>query len=195
MGKRVRQHGVVVVSNERLGMAMAPQQRSELVQNLEDSREDFIASMEGLKDSQASVRPHPERWSVLECVEHVMAVEERFLGRLESAEKRDTPSVDKQKEAALMLRVPDRSVRVQAPEAVRPTGRFATLGEALAQFNDTRARSIQFAQDRSDDLYCLVSDHPRFGPVNGVEVLILLAGHSRRHAQQIRETRAAVEQS
>lgn len=174
---------------------MAPKERTEIVQNLERSREEFLAALAGLTEAQAQVRPDPARWSVLDCVEHVASVEERFLGFLEKAEKRDTPNVDKEKEAGLMARVPDRSTRVKAPEAVVPNGRFATLEQAVEEFNARRARSIQFAEDHSDDLYCLVCEHQRFGKVNGVEMLIIAAGHSRRHAEQIRETRAAMAQA
>src|SRR5271170_1519627 len=133
---------------------MAPEQRSEIVQTLESSRQDFMAAVDGLTDQKAQARPDSERWSVLDCVEHVTIVEEYFLGRLEAAKKLDSPSCDKEKEAGLMVRVPDRSTRIKAPEAVWPTGRFTTLGQALEQFNAGRTRSIQFAEDRSDDLYC-----------------------------------------
>lgn len=172
---------------------MAPKERAEIVEDLERSRQEFIAALAGLTESQANARPDPERWSVLDCVEHVTTVEERFQGWLNAAKKLDAPRIDKDKEAGLMARVPDRSTRVKAPEAVVPAGRFTTLEQALEQFNAGRTRSIQFAEDRCDDLYCLASEHPRFGPVNGVELLIIIAGHSRRHAAQIRETRAALE--
>jgi hypothetical protein len=172
---------------------MAPKERSEIVENLECSRQEFLAALSGLTESQASLRPDAARWSVLDCVEHVTTVEERFQGWLNAAKKLDAPRIDKEKEAGLLARVPDRSTRVQAPEAVLPAGRFATLEQALQQFNAGRARSIQFAEDRCDDLYCLASEHPRFGPVNGVELLIIIAGHCRRHAEQIRETRAALD--
>ena len=172
---------------------MAPQEKIEIVQNLERSRQEFIAAVAGLNEAQAKVRPDPARWSVLDCVEHVTCVEERFLGWLEAAKKLDAPRVDKEKEATLMARIPDRSVRAQAPEAVLPTGRFATLEQALEQFNAGRSRSIQFAEDRCDELYCMGSEHPRFGPMNGVEFLIIIAGHSRRHGAQIKETRATLE--
>jgi hypothetical protein len=171
---------------------MAPKERSEIVENLERSRQEFIAAVAGLTEAQANIRPDPARWSVLDCVEHVATVEERFLGWLTAAQKLEAPRVDKEKEAGLMARVPDRSTRVKAPEAVVPNGRFKTLAQALEQFNAGRTRSVQFAEDRCDDLYCLASEHPRFGPVNGVELLIITAGHSRRHAEQIRETRAAL---
>lgn len=174
---------------------MAPQERTEIVENLERSRQEFIAAVAGLTEAQAKVRPDPERWSVLDCVEHVTSVEERFLAWLEASKKLDAPSIDKEKEAGLMARIPDRSMRVKAPDTVLPSGRFSTLGEALEQFNTGRTRSIQFAEDRCDELYSLASEHPRMGPMNGVEFLIIIAGHSRRHAAQILETRAALEQA
>ena len=174
---------------------MAPEERTELVQHLERSREEFLASVAGLNEAQAKVRPDPARWSVLECVEHVTTVEERFLSWLETAKKLDTPRVDKEKEAGLLVRVPDRTTRLNAPEAVLPTGRFTTLAQALEQFSAGRTRSIQFAQDRSGDLYYLASEHPRLGPMNGVEFLILIAAHGRRHTAQIQEVRDAIEKN
>lgn len=171
---------------------MAPQERSEIVNNLERSREEFLAAVAGLTDEQARMKPDPERWSVLECVEHVAFVEERFLGWLDRGEKLDARRMDREKELRLMAMIPDRSVRMKAPEAVVPTGQYATLKEAIARFEAMRARSIQFAV-KPQDLYCLASVHPRWGQVNGVELLIIIAGHSRRHGEQIREIRAGLE--
>jgi uncharacterized damage-inducible protein DinB len=171
---------------------MAPQERSEIVNNLERSREEFLAAVAGLTEEQAKAKPDPERWSVLECVEHVAFVEERFLGWLEKAERLEARRMDREKELRLMAMVPDRSVRVKAPEAVVPAGRYAALADALQRFDEMRARSIEYAQ-KPGDLYCLAAQHPRFGPVNGVELLIIIAGHARRHGEQIREIRLSLE--
>ncbi len=172
---------------------MAPKEQTEIVQHLERGRDGFLAAVAGLDEAQAKVRPDPERWSVLDCVEHVATVEERFLGWLEAEKRVDEPRVDKEKEAGLLVRVSDRSARIQAPEAVVPRGRFSTLAEALEQFNHRRALSIQFAQDRCDDLYHLAAEHARFGPLNGSEVMMLIVGHADRHRAQIQEVRAALE--
>jgi uncharacterized damage-inducible protein DinB len=172
---------------------MAPEERTEIVQELERSRQELLAALSGMDEAQAKARPDAERWSVLECVEHITIVEEYFFAQLEKAEKLDAPRINKEHEARLMAGVPDRSTRRQAPEMVRPSGRFATLAEALVHFNTRRERSIQFAQDRAGDLYYLTSEHPRFGTVNGVEWLIFIAGHGRRHTAQIQEIRAGLQ--
>ena len=173
---------------------MAPQQKtqSEIVKHLEDGRLDLLAAVAGLSDAQAKMRPDPARWSALDCVEHVTIVEDRFLGWLATAKPLEAPNPDQQKEAGVLARVTDRSTRIQAPDAIHPAGRFATLEQALEQFNANRNRSVQTAIDRYHELYHLGVEHPRLGAMNGVELMLLITGHARRHAEQIREVRAAL---
>ena len=174
---------------------MAPEERSEIVQTLEKTRQELNAAVESVSESQAAASPGPERWSVLECLEHIAAVEERFLRRLEQAERTTAPRSDKPREAELAALVTDRKQRAQAPEPVRPAGRFTSLAQALEHFNAVRTRTIHFAEERAADLYSLAADHPRFGPRNGLEMLLIISGHAQRHAEQIREARAAVAKS
>ena len=54
---------------------MAPQESIDIVQCLEDSRADFLAAAEGVSEAQAKASPAPGRWSVLECVEHIVVAE------------------------------------------------------------------------------------------------------------------------
>ncbi|PWU04939.1 MAG: hypothetical protein C5B51_15875 [Terriglobia bacterium] len=171
---------------------MAPEEKSEIVRDLEKGREEFLDAAVGLSESQAALCPEAGRWSVLECIEHVTTVEERFLGRLESAPQSGAPPADKQKETELAVRVSSRAQSAQAPEPVRPVGRFVSLAEALEGFKSARQRTVQFAREYHENLYSLSAEHPRFGPLNGVELLVLIANHARRHAEQIREVRATL---
>jgi hypothetical protein len=172
---------------------MAPGERSEIIDILEKSREEFQAAANGVPESLANARPEADRWSVLECVEHVATVEEVFLGRIAGPVSGAAPPSDRMKEAALTARVVDRSERRQAPEAIWPKGRFTSLAEGLEQFHAARGRTVQFARDNAANLYALTAAHPAFGPLNGVEALTLIAAHARRHAAQIREVRAVLE--
>ncbi len=167
---------------------MTPDTKSEIVQALESSKQQLNSAAAGLSH-QGDASPEAGRWSALGCVEHVALVEERFLGFLEKAEKMDSPSVDKQKESDLLARVTSRANRVQAPEIVHPSGRHPDLAHALDHFNAVRAKTIRFAEERQADLYHLSVDHPRFGVMNGAELLLVIAGHARRHADQIVEVK------
>ena len=171
---------------------MAPTELSELVSYLDETHREMHEAVAGLTESQASTPPDPARWSVLECLEHVIAVERLFLGRLQTAERAAAPAPDKERERSLAERVADRSERRQAPEAVRPSGRFPNLHAAIDAFDAAREETVRFARDRRQELYSLATSHPRLGPLNGYEFLLLIAAHGRRHAAQIRETRAAL---
>ncbi len=171
---------------------MAPAESSAIVKILEDSRADFHAAVDGISESHAKVCPAPGRWSVLECVEHIALSESRLLGWLQNPIADPAPPVDKEKEARLFTGVASRTQRVEAPEPARPTGRFATLADAMEQFDAARAGSIRFAERQGERLYALAARHPFFGACNGQEVMVLMAAHARRHATQIREIRTAL---
>lgn len=171
---------------------MAPQERREVIQLLEDSREEFNRALRDLANAQASTVPGENRWSVLQCVEHVALVEQRFLGWLKAAKPSDTSRIDKEREAGLLGRLLDRSNRVVAPDAVAPTGSFPSLADAIDRFNEVRTETVRFAESHFADLCRLSFEHPRFGVMNGFEALNVIAGHCRRHADQIREIRASL---
>lgn len=171
---------------------MAPEVSRDIVEILENSRQEFNAAAGGVAEAHAKTRPDEGRWSVLDCVEHVTVVEERFLSRLEEAPKLDSPRIDRQKEAELLVRVANRADKAQAPEYAHPASRFASLAQALEQFNAARSKTVQFAQSRAAELYTLSTEHRRFGVLNGTEWMMLIAAHARRHAEQIREVRAAL---
>lgn len=158
---------------------------------LKDGRQEVLAAVQGLTGEQAARKPAPDRWSALECLEHISTVEDRLLSWIAHGTARE-PSPDDKREKTLLMMIADRTTKVQAPEAVVPTGRFASLAEALAAFEAARERSLQIARARGAELYSVQVKHPRFGDLNGVELMHFMAGHARRHAAQIQEIREAL---
>lgn len=166
---------------------MAPQEKNEIVEQLESGRVELIAVVSGLTEDRAKTRPAPDRWSVLECIEHVSFVEGRFRGMVEQSASQDVAAPDKAREALIVGRVVDRTTKRNAPEAIHPTGKHTCIAEALEQFNATRDQTVQFAREQGARLYGRSAAHPVFGTLNGVEALLLIAGHGRRHTEQMRE--------
>jgi len=158
---------------------------------LEDGRQFVLEAVRDLPAEHASTKPGPERWSVLECMEHIVIVEERFLGWIISG-REITPDSSWEKETRLSNMVVDRSFKATAPEAVRPDGRFKTIEEAIEAFKAARERTTKMVEERGAELYKVGVTHPRFGDMNGVELVHILSGHARRHAAQIREVRESL---
>jgi hypothetical protein len=166
---------------------MAPQEMNDVTGQLESARKELIVVVSGLTEEQARTRPAPDRWSVLECLEHVNFVERRFLGMVRDSEAGAPAERDAAKEAALKDRVLDRSNRRTAPAAVHPTGKYGNISEALQEFNAARDETLRFASEEGVNLLSRSASHPVLGPLNGVEALLLIAGHGRRHTVQMRE--------
>ena len=78
------------------------------------------------------------------------------------------------------------------PDAVKPAGRFTTLAQTLEAFNAVRTRAVRVAETTGSELYAIEVEHSRFGWMNGAELMAVIAGHAHRHADQIREIRAAL---
>jgi hypothetical protein len=161
-----------------------------LIAILEAGRRDFLDAAREISPEQACAKPTAKCWSVVECAEHVIAVEDRYLSWISSG-REVAPRRDFEKEMRLFTTIRSRLTTVEAPAVVQPRGRFSTFAAALAEFQAVRDRSIQSAEERGDTLYSIVAAHPYFGEVNGAELMQLIDGHARRHADQIREIHEA----
>jgi hypothetical protein len=118
----------------------------------------------------------------------VCYVERRFLRMVRESEAGRPAERDAAKEAALMERVTDRSNRRTAPETVHPFGRYQSISEAVQYFNAVRDETLRFASEEGVNLLLSRSARHRvFGPLNGVETLLLIGCHGRRHTAQMRE--------
>ena len=157
-----------------------------LIANLESGRRDFLDATRDISLEQAAAKPSPGCWSVLECVEHVVTVEDRYLGWISNGTE-IAPHRNAEKETRLFTTIRNRLTKVEAPEPVRPWGRYKALDEALAEFQAVRDRSVQMVKKRGESLYSIGAKHPFFGDLNGAELVRLIDGHASRHADQIRE--------
>ena len=113
-----------------------------------------------------------------------------MLLQLQNATPSAVPVINTARESAIKKRAGVRTTRVEAPDAAKPTGRFSSITEAVEHFLAWRERTILLvAGCRGSSRH---SDNtPRHGPVNGYEMLLMMAMHPRRHALQIAEIRDA----
>lgn len=162
-----------------------------LITILEAGRRDFLEAARDIPPERASGKPTAKSWSVLECIEHVVVVENRFLDWISNGTA-IAPQRSEEKEIRLFTSIRNRMTKVEAPEVVRPQGRFETLAAALSEFEAVRDRSVQVVKERGDLLYSIGVTHSRFGNMNAAELIHVIDGHARRHAEQIRETSEAL---
>ena len=171
---------------------MTSAERSFLLEQLETSKKNMLASIEGLTDAQWKFKPAPNVWSVAECAEHIILSEGYIFGAAQQVLK--TPVVPRPENSnatydhTFAAMVQDRSHKLTAPEPITPSagGKFATPADAAREFAALRDKTIAYVKSTDDDLRVHVAPSP-VGQIDDYQFLLLLASHSARHTAQIRE--------
>ena len=166
-------------------------QKTEIVARLDTGLDAFKNAVDACPAAIASIRPTPDRWSVLDCIEHLVRAED-YLSEQLAAGTPVMPSVNQPREARILQIGTDRSHRIPAPPMSLPTGRWATLADAMHALEAARARTIRFVERFDGDLRAWQATHPIAGVVNGYEMLLIIAVHPLRHARQVDEIRATL---
>jgi hypothetical protein len=169
-------------------------ERTYLIEQLELSKKNMLASISGLTDAQWRFKPGPAVWSVAECAEHLVLAEDYLFestqGILKSSAVERPASSNSQTDHMLVAGVLDRSKKATAPEPITPAGgKFATPAEAAREFTARRDKTIAYVKTTQDDLRIHTAPGP-LGPMDAYQFLLLIAAHAGRHTLQIKEVEA-----
>jgi hypothetical protein len=169
-------------------------ERELLVEQLAQSRERLVLTVEGLSEEQRSFRPAQDRWSIADCIEHITVAESVVLGKiqqvLQSPPEPERREEARGKEQIILEKVPAREQRVQGPPAFMPQGRWPDFEELVRQFEAARERSVRFSAVTQADLRNHFFPHPLLGLLDSYQWLLLVSAHCERHVRQMEEVKA-----
>ena len=151
---------------------MEAQEKEKILGDLRSGRTTLLAVLSDMTEDFAARIPAPGKWSVLEFVEHLAVSEDYLFSQINVSQHSDVSMLNRQREALIVARGLDRTRMVQSPEVGIPTGRFATLSDALRHFLESRERTIRFVENCTDDLRAGLTSHPIIGIVNCCEILL-----------------------
>lgn len=141
----------------------------------------------GVSDQQAQQKINPDCWSILGIVEHVALVDTAFSGRIAESRPGSEELGDADREYLIRNRVSVRGAPLSAPVFTHPQDRFATMDAALTNFDEARSRVRDILRQTEDGLRHRPVTHPAFGVMSAYEAFLLIAAHTHRHINQIRE--------
>ncbi len=157
---------------------------------LHASRKMFLDAISGLSGPQWNYKPSSDRWSVAECAEHIIASED-FLYQLitdkvmKTAAAPPVAPLTREQDEAVLAMVTDRSKKFNAPEPLRPSGRWASPEDAERAFKERRDRTISFIRETESGLRSHSQNNR-----DAYQWFLFLSGHSERHTAQINEVKA-----
>lgn len=152
---------------------------------------EFLRTMEPVGPEQYLASPGPGRWSLAENAEHTTVVirgAERILTTrlLQQPLAVDDPA-RRVRDADLPAALANRMRALDAPEFVRPKGRWTTRDEMTRAMETATAGIVSWAQGTTADLRAFGLPHPIFGPLDGIQWITFLVLHTDRHTTQARE--------
>lgn len=182
------------------GRPLTTEERAALVAHFDRTLKLYLDATANLSDAQLRFKAAPERWSILDVAEHLVAIEDMLFGyatkqvmkippKPELAQR--TPEQLAAIDKAVLERTVDRSKPGQAPEGARPTGKFASIDAATAAFKERRAAVVAYVKSTEDDLRDHAAPAPGGASVDAYQFLLILAAHTERHVLQINEVKAA----
>jgi uncharacterized damage-inducible protein DinB len=173
---------------------MNPAERERAISYLTQTRDNLLRATSGLSPAQMQFKPGPDRWSVADCLEHLVTVENRCYDGISNALREPADSAKRAafdgRDDELLQIVTDRSSRRQAPEAIHPSGRWRH-DQLIQEFEAARKRTIDLAAKTQNDFRQHFFAHRAFGDLDCYQWLLLVAGHGERHRAQIEEVTAS----
>jgi hypothetical protein len=160
------------------------------------SRTAVLNAVDGVTDDQARWKPAPERWSILEYIEHLAVSDDALVAlvkrSLEAPAQVETADERKAREQKIRETPVPRGVN-HAPDHLRPVARFDSLAGAVSAFLAARERTIEYAQSTTDDLRSHFTPHSVLGQMDGYQWLCGNARHAENHAAHVVEIRGMAE--
>jgi hypothetical protein len=169
-------------------------------QYFDQTRQRVVDVTSGLSEAQWQFKPAPGRWSIAEILEHMVTVEERVLGPVrQGLVNAPAPAADRnyrEADAIIFAKIPDRSNKAEAPEAIHPTGKW-TQAETLDRLGRNYARLIEFVESTPDLRAHELESPPMkfitqgaYTTWDGYQWALAAAAHDLRHVHQIAEVKS-----
>src|SRR5690606_8702410 len=151
-------------------------------------------ALQGLSRAQLKFVPTQGKWSIAQCVEHIIATEKMLfdIAKTEIAKpaQPERRSEIKTADEALIRTITDRSEKFNAPKELQPSGKYENADQALLDFKAATQPVLDYINGADlENLRNHIIEHPA-GISDGYQNLLYIAAHSARHIKQIEEVKS-----
>jgi hypothetical protein len=153
---------------------------AELLERFRRGPELIASALTGAAGSEVDFKPAPDKWSVRQIAAHLSDSELVAAERIRRIIAEDNPQIvayDQNQWAANL----DYARR-------KPS-------QSLEMFRNIRAESYDLLKGIPETAFQRVGQHSERGPITLLSLTDLMARHAEKHAQQIRDVRAAFKQA
>ena len=170
--------------------------RTNLQEKIQSNTLDLFNSFNSLSEANVRFKPSENRWSILECVEHIFLIAEAVSKVIatplptEKTENKKTELFGEQKLNTIL--VINRAFKVPAPDWVSPKGRFKNITESTQSINAIIDKIIHHIENNKIEQETHTIKHPVLGVMTKVDWIHFMIAHTNRHILQIEEVKKLV---
>lgn len=170
---------------------ISKEERKSALSLMKDTYKEVMKTVKGLSPEQLAYSPAADRWSVKDCMYHIAVSEKNLWSFFENSlkapanpEKRTEIKVT---DDQFVQMLEDRTNKVKTTETMEPRNSgYKSMEEALADFRANRMKNIKYMRTSTEDLRNHVVQLP-FGWIDCYQLYLMIAAHSNRHMQQMKE--------
>lgn len=151
-------------------------------------------NVEGLSEDQLQFQPAEDKWSISQCLEHIVFTEKMIFGFtkqvMDTAANPERRKEIKSTDEDIINGITDRSSKFKADASMVGSGKYTNTTDALNDLKNERETILGYLSTVSlEDLRNHISDTP-YGAVDAFQSFLFIAGHTARHTLQIEEIKA-----
>jgi hypothetical protein len=150
--------------------------------------EALLQRLDSLSDEQLSFKAGPDKWSIVEVVEHLVIAEDGLVKELSTNIPDSTlaPEAKTPEKHQIVIKVMERDIEVDVPhESLEPQGHTA-LDDLLKQWQDYREKlPVLLAEIKPEKQDDPVFRHPYGDPLNIADTLEFFEVHFDNHMRHI----------
>ena len=174
--------------------SLTKEEKSKALDYMKETQKEVMDAVKGLSSEQLNYKPSEEAWSIAETMEHIAISENKIFGIVHMTLEED-PDPSKRSEVAMsddqiMQIIESREKKVKTRPEFEPNTQFGGFDGSVAEFSKRRKENMQFVKMTEEDLRNRYFDLP-FGTVDAYQVILFMASHSKRHADQIKEIKSS----
>ena len=184
--------GLVSIASAQPAVVFTEKDRESVLKYLDETKAEYKKQLTGISDAQLNFRAAEGRWTIAEIAEHITVVEQALFGMFTAptaSKKFASDDLPRIADTTIKLAITNRGTKFTAPEQVRPNGRWKTVPDLIANFEKTRATTIDFIKNNKTDLRATFVQSP-MGTIDSAQGIVFISGHADRHLAQLREVKA-----
>ncbi|WP_104380824.1 DinB family protein [Sphingobacterium sp. HMA12] len=161
-------------ANEQSMLTKEQEGTDSLLQYFNETTNELEKQVAGLSEAQLQFKPAPDKWSISQCLEHIV-LSERMIFDMAKASLTKAPQPERKGEVQmtddnLKTTITDRSHKFQAPKELQPTGIYKDSKTALADFLAARQPVIDYIKRQTLKTFAIISTITQPASSTGIKV-------------------------